>query len=96
MRRDRFLPARVAQVDGDRPLVARDRRPPEAATVDAHAVTPHDVADAGRLDLDHLGAEVTEQLPGERPGDERAELEDAHARERRAAAVRVCSSRAAQ
>ena len=83
----RVLPARIAQVDGDRPLVARDRRPPEAATVDAHAVAPHDVADAGRFDLDHVGAEVAEQLPGERAGDERAELEDAHACERRAAGV---------
>ena len=51
----------------------------------AHAVAPHDVADVGRLDLDDVGAEVTEHLARERPGDERAELEDAHARERRAA-----------
>ena len=49
-------------------------------------VTPHPRIGSpvpGRLDLDHLGAEVTEQLAGERSGDERAELEDAQARERR-------------
>ena len=36
----------------------------------------------GRLDLDDLGAEIAEQLAGERPGDERAELEDAQAGQR--------------
>ena len=45
-----------------------------------HAPPPHRVAGPGRLDLDHLGAEIAEQLTGERAGDERAELEDAQAR----------------
>ena len=95
MRRTDVLTTRVAQVDRDRSLVARDRRPPEAAAVDAHAVAPHDVADAGRLDLDHVGAEVAEQLARERARDERAELEDAQAGER-CAAVSDVPSRAAQ
>ena len=73
---------RVAQVDRDRPLVARDRRPPQALAVDAHAVAPHDVARSGRLDLHDVGAEIAEQLARERTGDERAELEDAQAGQR--------------
>ena len=91
----RFLPARFTQIDRDRALVASDRRPPQAATVDPHAVAPHDVTDFGRLDLDDLGAEVTQHLARERPRDERAELQDACSRERRASRL-VCSSRAAQ
>ena len=74
--------ARVAQVDRDRTLVAGDRRPPEAPAVDADAVAAHDVAGAGRLDLDDVGAEIAEQLARERPRDERAELEHAQAGQR--------------
>ena len=78
-RRTTLAAALVAQVDRDRPLVARDRRPPEAAPVVEHAPPAHRVAGPGRLDLDHVGAEVAEQLARERAGDERAELEDAQA-----------------
>src|SRR5262249_40334558 len=76
------LTGRRAQVELDRPLVASDRRPPEAAAVDAHAVAPHDVA-AGRFDLHHVGAEIAEQLARERARDERAELEHTDPGERR-------------
>src|SRR4051812_34462551 len=70
------------QVECDRSFVARDCGPPEAAAVDAHSPLPHRVARARRLDLDHVGAEVTEQLSCERSGDEAAELEHAYAAER--------------
>src|SRR3954466_3340422 len=72
------------QVDRDRLLVTRDRRPPEAATVDGDTPSAHRIAGDGGLHLDDLGAEVTEQLACERPGDERAELEDAQSCERQA------------
>ena len=35
-----------------------------------------------RLDLDDLGAHVAEQAPGERPGDQRADLDDPDAVQR--------------
>src|SRR4029078_6829877 len=66
----------------DRSLVAGDRRPPQAAPVDAHTPRAHRVAGAGRLDRQHLGPEVAEQLTRERPRDEAPELEHAQARER--------------
>ena len=50
-------------------------------------VTPHPRIGSpvpGGSTLIDLGAEVAEQLAGERTGDERAELEDAQAGERRA------------
>ena len=72
---------RRGDVDGHRPLVARDCGPPQAPAVEPEAVAPHDVA-IGRLDLDDVGAEIAEQLPGERTGDEGAELEHAHAGQR--------------
>ena len=74
----------LAQVDRDRALVARDRRPPQAAAIDAGAPAAHGVALAGRLDLHDLGPEVAEQLPGEGTRDEVAEFEDTHAPERTA------------
>src|SRR5690606_20772165 len=45
----------------------------------AHAA--HEVAAAGLLDLDHLGALLAEQRRAERGGDPRAEVEDAQALE---------------
>ena len=72
----------VAQVERDRPLVAPDGRPPQAVTVAGDAPAPHRVALAGRLDLDDLGAVVAEQLAGERPGDETAQLQHPHAGQR--------------
>src|SRR5262249_39848471 len=71
-----------SEVDRDHALVARERRPPEAAAVEELAPLPHRIAGLGALDLDDLGAEVTEQLAGEGTGDEAAELEHPHAVER--------------
>ena len=40
------------------------------------APLPQRIATLGRLDLDHLGAELGEELPGERAGDQLPELDD--------------------
>ena len=42
---------------------------------------------AGRLDLDHVGAEVRQHLAGPRTGEHAAEIEDADAGERAHASV---------
>ena len=39
------------------------------------APLPQRIAALGRLDLDHLGAELGEELAGERAGDQLPELE---------------------
>ena len=44
----------------------------------------------GRLDLDDLRAHVAEQAPGERPREQRPELDHAHARERAGPGVVAC------
>ncbi len=72
---------RLAEVEDDRALVAADRGPPEAVAVAGDAPAAHRVALAGRLDLDDVGSVVAEELPGERAGDEAAQLEDADARQ---------------
>ena len=72
----------VAQVERHGALVASDRRPPQAVAVEGDAPPAHRVALAGRLDLDDLGAVVAEELAGERPGDEAAELQHSHAMQR--------------
>ena len=63
-----------AQVQHDRRLVAGDAGPPQALVAVAHPPAPHGIA-GGRFDLDHLGAVVAEELSGEGPGDEAAQLE---------------------
>ena len=60
------------QVQGDRPLVAAHDRPPQRVAVRLlPAPLAHRVAAAGRLHLDHVGAQVAEQLADERPGQQR-------------------------
>ena len=69
-------PRRVAQVDGDRPLagvlLAEVRR------LGSLAERARDVT-LGRLDLDDVSAEVGEHAPGERAGEDTAQVEDLHA-----------------
>ena len=66
-----MLAARVrAQVEADAALATRDRR--EDLRVRAHRVA------AGRLDLQHLGAEIGEDLSGVRHRPVRREVEHAH------------------
>ena len=72
-----------AEIERDAFLVPRLHRPPERPALVA-SVTPvaERIGLSGRLDLDHLGAHVAEQAPGERPREQRAELDHPHARER--------------
>src|SRR3954453_546890 len=77
-----FSTGRVAHIDGDRLLVAGDRRPPQALAVAGDAPLAHRITGAGRLDLDHLRAVVAEQLPGKRTGDEAAHLQNPNSVER--------------
>ena len=69
-----------AQVERDRLLVAGQDRPPEAEALGSdRPPVPHGVAGGGLLDLDDLGAEVAEQLTGERPGHVCPHLDDTDA-----------------
>ena len=71
----------LAQVERDAALVAGEDRPPQAVVVVAQAApVAHRVADARRLDLDHVGAEVAEQRAGERAGEQLPELDRPQAR----------------
>jgi hypothetical protein len=78
-----LLAARLAQVERDAPLAARLHRPEQLASA-VLTVPPAAqlVGLVGRLDLDHVGAEVGHQPPCERTGDQRADLEHAHPVER--------------
>ena len=77
----------LAQVERDGALVAGQDRPPQRAVVVAQAApVAHRVAGAGRLDLDHVGAEVPEQRAGERAGEQLPELDRAQSR----SVVRPC------
>ena len=86
---DRFPAARLARVHAEGALV-------EVQIVEVVAPDgPRDVA-ARRLQLDDIGAEIAEQAPGRRPGDEVRDLQHANAGERRGVsrpARRRCSVR---
>ena len=73
----------LAQVQGDGFLVAGVHRPEEVVAVE-FGLPPgaQRVRRARRLDLDDLGAHVAEQPARERPGDQRADLDDADAVQR--------------
>ena len=70
------------QAERDGALVARDLRPPDRGAVERRAVAAHAVAGLRVLDLDHLGAEVAEDLAGQGPGQDRRGVDDAEAGER--------------
>ena len=71
------------QVEGDGLLVAGVHGPEEVVPVE-FGLSPgaQRIGFAGQLDLDDLGAHVAEQSPGERPGDQRAELQNPDAVQR--------------
>ena len=78
-----FLALGVLGVDGDRALVAVEHREVEAVrALHVAQLAARDVADAGPLDLDHVGAHVGEQLRAGRARLHVGEIEDAHAVER--------------
>ena len=71
----RLLPFAAAQVQAHRALVARLHLPPHRGAVAQQAPLAQRIADAVRLDLDHVGAEFRQRLAGEGAGDELAELQ---------------------
>src|SRR5215470_15466292 len=71
------LSFRQLEVDGDRLLVPRLCEPPQGGALVQLAPGAQRVTTVRRFDLDHLGTEFRQQPRAERPGDQRAELEDA-------------------
>ena len=73
---EQFASAFAAEVEGDRTFVARVHRPQESVAI-AFGLTPpaQRIGQAGCLDLDDVGAEVTHQAGAERPRDEGTEFE---------------------
>src|SRR5829696_6627292 len=71
----------LAQVQGDRPLVAAEHLPPQADSIFGVPVRPRRVAPRV-LDLQDLGPEVPKHRRGERPGEERGRVYDLYAFER--------------
>src|SRR5260221_10510888 len=70
-------------VDGDRTLAAVEHGEIEAVgAFDVAQLAARDVADAGPLDLDHVGTHIGEQLRAGWAGLHVGEIEDAHAVER--------------
>jgi hypothetical protein len=81
---DQGLTLRLPGIDLDRLLVAGDHRPPQRLPMRLLATPfPHGVAGTRLLDLDHLGAEIGQQLRAERPCNELPHLEHAKIGERR-------------
>src|SRR5690606_39669374 len=79
---DQFNAAFAFQVEGDGFLVATETAPPErGAAVVEFAPAANRVA-AGRLDLDHLGAEIGEQGAGKRASKQLAQFDNTNAGER--------------
>ena len=86
-RRNRSWPSARAQVERDALAAAALDRPEQrvrapSSSVDERPDLAHEVAAAGLLDLDDLGALLAEQAGAERRGDAGAEVEDAQPRER--------------
>ena len=84
----------LLEVDAQRALVAVDRQEDRAhaARPARHAVGTHAVA-LGRLDLDHVGAVVAEDLGGHRPQHDGGQVEHSHTGQRTAAWDRLLAHR---
>ena len=78
-RRKTSAPSAGLEVEGDGPLVAADLLPPQRHAVLAPAVATHVVAAARVLDLDHIGAEVAEDLAAQGAGEDGRDVEDPQA-----------------
>jgi len=85
-----LLPFAAAQIERQRALVARLDLPPDGGPLLHHAPVAQRIAAVGRLDLDHVGAEIAERLAGEGAGDELAHFDDAYACERSVGGVAFC------
>src|SRR5262245_55232625 len=73
---DRLHPARVAQVQRERALVAVGDPAERRGVAHARVIGAHGVADARLLDLEHVGAEVGQERGRERSREEPREVED--------------------
>ena len=73
---------RVLEVGGDALLAAVEQREVDALLPPARLVAAHLLALARPLDLEHLGAGLGQQQRGQRPRQQRREIEDADAVER--------------
>jgi hypothetical protein len=78
------LPGGAAEVERDAPLVAVDGEERGALPVrqPVSRGLAGGVAAAHRLDLDHVGAEIAEQLAAEGPGHHLGEVDDRQMRQR--------------
>src|SRR5690606_2800340 len=80
-REEDLPPAGAAEVGGDRALVAPQRLPPQVYPVLGGAVVAGGVGPVGVLDLDDVGAHVTQVHRGHRAGEEGGGVDDAQAGE---------------
>ena len=90
---EEVAPVGLREVERDEPLVAPERLEPEPLAVLARPVPARRVDARRVLDLDHVGAVVGEEHPGERRREERRRLDDADAFERLRAHGRSTASR---
>src|SRR5207245_1852573 len=75
-RPQQVLALSFTHVEGDRFLLSRQNRPIQAKSLIDAAPGAHWVAGAGRLDFDHLGTMVGEEMSTEWPGDQLTGLDD--------------------
>src|SRR5690606_7697527 len=80
----RLLPSGRCQVEGERSLA-----PIQSHEIGAHAAAEDiievtgAVASIGVLDLDYVGAEISQKTRGPRPGDKMREIDNSNPRKRR-------------
>jgi hypothetical protein len=78
---------RLLQIDDEAFLVAVDAEEIVALAGDEGRKVPRLVAEAGRLDLQHFGAEIAEALGAERAGQDAGQVDDPDPRKRARPAV---------
>ncbi len=75
-------PFRVAEIQPDVMLVARDLAPPDGHSLARRPVSPHSVSALGMLELDDVSSVVTEDLTRQGSGEDRRHVEHRDARQR--------------
>jgi hypothetical protein len=76
---EQCLPFRARQGQRDQSLVARDHFPPQRASVLHRCPVAHWITDAGLLDLDDIGAKISEMRCRQRAGNHRSRVQHAQA-----------------
>ena len=92
---EEILPLRMPEVARDTPPAAAFDRPRQRVSRpvvhgDERPHAAHEVARAGKFDLDHVGSELAQQPCAERGGDPRADVDHPDARERPARRSLTC------